>query len=183
MRFKRNSISQIRNEREVQSFEQIYETYFHRIYAFVSSRLESQKDAEDVVADIFLKAMQRFTQFRGENLSSWIFTIAHNTVQDIYRKRKPLLLELEGDVIVDTETPEEILLTNERRTEILEHIQALSSRRQEVITLKFYAELRNQEIAEVLGINEQSVASHLHRALTDLRVRLTPTISDQVEQE
>jgi RNA polymerase sigma-70 factor, ECF subfamily len=182
MRLKKTPASQS-STNNLESFEILYEEYFHRVYAYIASRLETQKDAEDLVAEIFIKAMQRFSQFRGENLSAWLFTIAHNALQDLYRKQKPLLFDLEDELISDTETPEQTFLTLESQREILRHIQALSPRRQEIVTLKFYAQLRNQEIAEILGINEQSVASHLHRALSDLKARLVPIIAHQVESK
>ncbi len=48
-------------------------------------------------------------------------------------------------------------------------IETLSPRRQEVITLRFFGELRNQEIAEILSLDERTVASHLCRAIEDLQ--------------
>ena len=53
-------------------------------------------------------------------------------------------------------------------------IATLSPRRQEVITLKFYAGLRNREIARVLGLDERTVAAHLCRALRDLEQCVAP---------
>ncbi len=183
MPFKRKATSQSNINGDSSSSEQMYEEYFHRVYAYVASHVEDQKDAEDIVSTVFLKAVQNFARFRGENLSSWLFTIAHHTLHDAYRKPCLIHLELEEDVIADEGSPEQLVLMYEDRAEILRHILSLSPRRQEVITLKFYAQLRNQEIAEVLGINEQSVASHLHRALVDLRDRLIHTSPNQVEQK
>ena len=47
-------------------------------------------------------------------------------------------------------------------------IGSLSPRRQEIVTLKFFGDLRNTEIAQVLGLDERTVASHLCRGLADL---------------
>ncbi len=183
MPFKQKALAHIKVGSTTLSLGQVYEGYFHRIYAYIASHLENQNDVEDVVSDVFLKVTRNFAQFRGENLSSWLFTVAHNALQDKHRKRQPEQIDLEDDIAIDAESPEQSLITHERQIEILTYIRSLSTRRQEVITLKFYGQLRNQEIAEVLGINEQSVASHLHRALADLRRLVVLDDTYQLEEK
>ncbi len=183
MRFKQKQRSAQKTNGTSRNFEVVYETYFFRVYRYIASRLEDANEVEDVVSDVFLKVMVKLDQFRGENLTSWLFTIAHRTLLDTYRRRQPQLVELEDDTVADTHSPEQSFILHESNTEMLEHIRALSTRRQEVITLKFYGQLRNRDIAEVLGINEQSVASHLHRALADLHTRIVPAPSQRVEDK
>ena len=73
------------------------------------------------------------------------------------------------DIKSNTILPDEAVLRKEQFTRLHSMISSLSPRRQEVISLKFFAELRNKEIAEILGLDERSVASHLSRALDDLQ--------------
>ncbi len=183
MRFKQKQRSAQKTNGSSQSFEALYEEYFDRIYGYIASRLDDVNEVEDVVSDVFLKVMVKLDQFRGDNLTSWLFTIAHHTLMDTYRTRQPQSIELEEDTVADTPSPEQAFILHESQTEMLEHIRALSTRRQEVVTLKFYGQLRNQEIAEVLGISEQSVASHLHRALTDLHARIVPVPAQKVKEK
>jgi RNA polymerase sigma factor (sigma-70 family) len=65
--------------------------------------------------------------------------------------------------------PEEALTQQETFEQMRALLATLSPRRQEVITLRFFGGLRNQEIAGILGLDERTIASHLSRGLQDLR--------------
>lgn len=153
------------------AFRELYRHYFPKVYGYVAFRIPQQQDAEDVVADIFVKVLEGAFEYRGQgSLAAWIFRIAHNTVQSFYRQRKYAVLPLEDDLAGDVEaTPDKAMLQRERDEELYRQIRALSERRQAVITLKFFGGLRNQDIAEVLKLDERTVASHLCRGLDDLR--------------
>lgn len=101
MRFKQKQRSAQKTNGSSQSFEALYEDYFDRIYGYIASRLEDVNEVEDVVSDVFLKVMVKLDQFRGDNLTSWLFTIAHHTLMDMYRTRQPQSTELEEDTVVD----------------------------------------------------------------------------------
>lgn len=157
------------------AFRHLYDSYFSRVYAYVSYRVGRIQDAEDMTSEIFLKAMEGITRFEWQHENSfagWIFRIAHNTVNDYYRKNNPVdeplsleeLPELRASVLL----PEDALLRKEKFTQLRRLIFELPSRRQEVILLKFFGRLRNKEIATVLGLDERTVASHLSRALVSL---------------
>ena len=64
--------------------------------------------------------------------------------------------------------PTDHTLQKEKFDYLRQLIGRLSPRRQEIVTLKFYGGLRNTEIAQVLGLDERTVASHLCRALNAL---------------
>jgi len=123
MPFKRKTAPRISVNGTAPNFEALYEEYFHRVYAYVASRFENPHEAEDVVADVFLKVMQRLPQFRGENFSSWLFTIAHNTLRDTYRRQKGELVELEDEIVADMQSPEQLFLTRESAAEMLQHVR------------------------------------------------------------
>ena len=64
--------------------------------------------------------------------------------------------------------PEDELLRREEHESLLALVQKLPQRRQEIITLRFFGELHNREIAGILNLDEHTVASHLCRGLRDL---------------
>jgi RNA polymerase sigma-70 factor (ECF subfamily) len=128
-----------------------------------------------MTSEIFLKAMVGITRLEWQHENSfagWLFRIVHNTVNDFYRKNQPFdeplsleeLPELRASVLL----PEDALLRKEKFAQLRRLIDALPSRRQEVILLKFFGKLRNQEIATILELDEHTVASHLSRALVSL---------------
>jgi RNA polymerase sigma-70 factor (ECF subfamily) len=157
------------------AFRHLYDSYFSRVYAYVSYRVGRVQDAEDMTSEIFLKAMEGIARLEWQHENSfagWIFRIAHNTVNDYYRKNNPVnepisleeLPELRASVLL----PEDALLRKEKFAQLRRLIYALPPRRQEVILLKFFGRLRNQEIATILGLDERTIASHLSRALVNL---------------
>jgi RNA polymerase sigma-70 factor (ECF subfamily) len=159
-----------------QAFAPIYDHYFPRVYAYVRYRVYDRQDAEDIISDVFFKAIQNLKRFQWRNTHSfaaWLFRIAHNLVVDYGRQRKhagPLLKPEDSLVEIADQAPlpEDALAQPEAFQQMRALIATLSPRRQEVITLRFYGGLRNCEIARVLGVSERTVAAHLCRALQDL---------------
>lgn len=164
-----------RSGHNAQAFRQLYQRYFPRVYAYVAYRVGRVWDAEDLTAEIFLKVVQSLAQFeyRGEgSFAAWLFRIAHNTVTQFYRQQHaadPLSLDELPDLQSDDLSPDETLLRKERFLRLRTQIKRLAPRRQEIVMLKFFAGLRNQEIAAVLELDERTVASHLCRAIEDLQ--------------
>ncbi|MEQ8674766.1 MAG: sigma-70 family RNA polymerase sigma factor [Aggregatilineales bacterium] len=164
-----------RAKTDAEAFKVLYRQYFPRIFAYVAYRVGDKVDAEDLVAEIFagmVEGLERF-EYRGDGaFAAWLFRIAHNQVVKYYRRRKgylpPVPLDDLPELHSDTPTPDERLMQKERLARLRDTITTLSPRRQEIVTLRFFGELKNKEIAEVLGIDERTVASHLCRALEDL---------------
>ncbi|MDX1995523.1 MAG: RNA polymerase sigma factor [bacterium] len=164
---------------EPDAFRVLYQHYFPRVYAYVAYRVNTAQDAEDLTAEIFLRVVVNLAQFeqRGEGaFAAWLFSIARHRLMDEYRRRRQILQTVSLDDLPEIngeegDSPDALLLRKERFVRLRQMIATLSPRRQEVITLRFFAELRNQEIAEVLGLDERTVASHLTRALEDLGQR------------
>ncbi|HYN88733.1 MAG TPA: sigma-70 family RNA polymerase sigma factor, partial [Ardenticatenaceae bacterium] len=136
------------------------------------------QDAEDLVADTFLRLIEKGErlEWRDErSFTAWLFRIAHNLVNDYYRRSGQradnVPLDMLPELSANTLLPDDVLLKQELFARLRLLIGALSPRRQEVITLKFFGGLRNQEIAEILGLDERTVASHLCRGLEDLHRR------------
>lgn len=161
------------------AFALIYDHYFPCVHAYVRYRVYDLQDAQDIIADVFFKAIRNLKRFKWRNTSSfaaWLFRIAHNLVMDHFRQRKRAGLSLEPeDSLVgladQAPLPEDALAQQEAFQQMRALIATLSPRRQEVVTLRFYGGLRNCEIACVLGLDERTVAAHLCRALQDLERR------------
>ncbi len=167
------------------AFVHLYDHYFPRIHAYVRYRVRSGQDAEDIVAEVFLKAMRRLRGFKWRHehsFATWIFRIAHNLIIDYYRRSERIEVTLDPrERAPESATPlpsraarpEEALIQQQTFQQMQTLIETLSPRRREVITLRFFGGLRNKEIAGILNLDERTVASHLSRGLQDLRDRYT----------
>ncbi len=167
---------------DVTSFSALYQAYIKRIYSYVFFRINNQHDAEDVVSAIFVKVFQnlnRYDKLQG-SFSAWIFAITRNAIIDFLRKDRDGRISLEhiARLSADDISPEEVASQLEQSKYIREAISILADRRQEVVILKYFAGLRNKEIAEVLELDERTVASHLSRALDDLEDILKGVLHD-----
>jgi RNA polymerase sigma-70 factor (ECF subfamily) len=167
------------------AFQALYHAYFPRVYAYVAYRVGRKEDAEDITAETFTRVVEGVGRFRyrGEgSFAAWVFRIARSQVSQFYRKhhaaREPVPLDAVPDLRSSAPSPDQVVVEREQFTRLREVIGTLSPRRQEIVTLKFFGGLGNQEIAAVLGLNERTIASHLCRALEDLkriyRVQETP---------
>jgi len=148
-------------------FQQMYATYGTRIQAYCFRRLPAA-DANDAAADTFTVAWRRIDDApEPDRHLPWLYGIARNTVWNINRSRRrsdrlrARLHGLRSDAITGPET--EVM---KRDTELRVN-NALSKLRpgdQEIIRLRTWEELPNQEIAEILGLSVRAVESRLTRA-------------------
>ncbi|MCA0459029.1 MAG: sigma-70 family RNA polymerase sigma factor [Chloroflexi bacterium] len=171
----------IEARRDPAAFRALYQRYLPRVYAYVAYRVGREADAEDLTADIFIKVVEGLAGFedRGEGaFAAWVFRIAHNHVSQFYRQQGQLAVSFDElpDIASESPTPETLYQRQEQFNRLRQRIANLSPRRQEIVTLRFFGELRNNEIAEVLGLDERTVAAHLCRAIEDLQRQYEPEI-------
>ncbi|MFL5732918.1 MAG: RNA polymerase sigma factor [Chloroflexia bacterium] len=178
-------------QQDPRAFEQLYDRYLPRLYAYVAYRVGRAQDCEDLVANTFLKAVEALDRFewrRSGSFAAWLFRIALNEVTDYHRRNRMAARHLPLDELPDLRAgdlahsdlfpqPEDALLRKETFAHLRALLATLPPRRQDIITLRFFGGLRNSEIALALGLDERTVASHLCRGLKDLhRLYLQDTV-------
>jgi len=154
-----------------ETFVQLYRRYYDAIFRYCAHRLFERAAAEDVTSQVFLKAVESFGRFRGneQQFRNWLYRIATNAVNNYLRKivcRNGLLegaRERASERAVDCED------SSEKLALLKEAMSALKPRQQTIITLRFFENLKLTEIAEVLGSSPGTVRSQLARALAKLR--------------
>jgi len=156
------------------AFRQLYDIFLPKVYAYIASRIEDKQDAEDITSRVFSSVVEHLHRFRprGEgSFSAWIFTIARNELKQVYRRRR-----LPESLIEQTEVflpaMESDLQQKELFGQVQQAISSLSKRQIEVVRLRFFAGLRNKEIAALLHLDERTVAAHISRAVENLRAKL-----------
>jgi len=163
-------------KKDKNAFRELYRIFFPRIFAYAAYRVGKRQDAEDLVSDTFEKALHRIADFeyRGQgSFSAWLFQIIRNEVNNYFRRNhldlESISIEDLPDITAGAQLPNDVLLLKEQFLRLRTLIGTLPSRRQEVILLKYYGGMRNQEIALVLDLDERTIASHLSRGLQDLQ--------------
>lgn len=153
------------------AFGQIYDLYFEKVYRFVFYRVNHRQAAEDLVAEVFIKAWNKITEIaEPKSFNGWIYQIARNLVIDYYRSRKEDvdLSLLENVLEYEDNILDKANFTFQQKA-FLESLKKLSAEQQLVIKLKFIEELDNPEIAELLNKSEGAIRVIQHRAIQELK--------------
>jgi RNA polymerase sigma factor (sigma-70 family) len=165
---------------EVPDVESLFREYHPRVYAYVRYRIADVAEAEDLTMEILERALTHLASYDAHKgaFSTWLFRIAHNTWVNHLKKqqrRNPHHVDL-GDelenVVAHEQTPEQAVVYKEETTQLLRCIGRLSSRQQEILSLRFAGRLTNREIARILEMNERTVSVTILRALRKLRQQL-----------
>lgn len=140
-----------------------------RVYSYVSHRLGKGPEAEDVTSEVFENALRYrggYDPSKGEPIA-WLLGIARNAVSRALAKRA-----VHVDGLVDVEARGDLEREAIERLFLEAAISALSERDQELIALRYGADLRSSQIAPILGMEKNAVDVALHRALARLRSQL-----------
>jgi|GEM_PF-156267 len=154
------------------AFDDLYGQYYARVYAYLRFRVGSTEVAEDLVSQVFERALTHLADLQSTAAAgAWLFRIARNCATDYFRRLRPAA---SLDTLIDSNhprgcSPEEVIVAQEERARLLMQLKRLPEREREVIGLKFVACLQNREIARVLNMPEGTVGSVLHRTLARLR--------------
>jgi len=165
---------------EVPDVEALFREYHPRVYAYVRYRIADVAEAEDLTSEILERALTHLASYdaRKGAFSTWLFRIAHNTwVNHLKRRwrRNPHHVDLRKeweDLVANEPTPEQAVLRKEETAQLLKCLGTLSSRQQEILSLRFAGRLTNREIARILRMNERTVSVTILRALRKLRQQL-----------
>ena len=140
------------------------ERYGEEVFRLVSRLVPVQQDAEELVQDAFVRAYDRLPTFTGEaSFSTWLCRIAYNLTVSWLRRQKLNYTSIdEPQDISDTDIDK--LLDDETRIQQLRAACAqLTPDEQTLINLFYYDNRPLREIAYILGQEQGTIATRLHR--------------------
>ena len=153
-------------------FEEVYITCYDRVYKSVFMRILNRESTEDIVQDVFIKAMNAYENFDPEisSVSPWLMKITSNTLTDFFRKDKTGKVVsfdeyMESGYEPGEDDPELLRLTDDYSKEAYIILRALKDQERELIMLRYGMELSYGEIAERIGSNEKAVGKRMERLL------------------
>jgi len=159
--------------RRLDQFAEKYQQFFPRVFAYVYGRIHNVHQTEDLVSEVFERAFLKMGSLRNdEAFATWLFTIARNLVTSHARKRgresvvDPDILK---SVVATSMSVENEVLVREEVAAVVECLKKFPQREQDIVSLKFDAELTNGQIAQVMGLSEANVRVILFRTLRKLR--------------
>ena len=151
-----------------EAFAKLYDAYVERVSRYIYFRVSEERDMEDLVSQVFLKAWEHLDRYKmgSSPFVAWLYTIARNLVIDHYRTKKNTLpLEEAIALPSDMEMPDEEAQTHFDLEAMRDALQVLSKDQQQVLVLKYIAGLPNESIAKVMNKQEGTVRGLQMRAL------------------
>lgn len=163
---------------DVGAFGDLYSRYAGLILRYLYGRLREPESAQDMTQEVFLRVLKGIGgfEYRGEkSFLGWLYTIAGNVLIGQARRKNPISTPLdEGLEIADPHGMDAVQSVFDRVT-LRQAISKLTDDQQQVLVLKFFADMTNGEIAQTIGRTEGAVKALQHRALAALQNILTET--------
>jgi len=181
---------------DLAEFARMVDSYSTKIYRLALKMLADEQDAEDVLQNTFMKALQSIDTFEGRSsLSTWLYRIAVNEALMLLRRQKPTIpvaMDFEDDedeIQHPTQftdwccLPEEDLLSAESKKHLDKAIQRLPEKLRVVFLLRDVEGLSIRETSEALDLTETAVKTRLLRARLNLREQLSSYYDEWLKEE
>ncbi|MDR2918925.1 MAG: sigma-70 family RNA polymerase sigma factor [Tannerella sp.] len=174
-------VEQLRNpDTRQKAFEQVVAAYSERLYWLIRKMVLSHDDANDILQNTFLKAWLNLDSFRGEaKLSTWLYKIAVNeNITFLNRQRAMnnismddadiyLLEKLKGDDYFDGDAIQ---------LKLQEAIVSLPEKQRIVFNMKYYDEMKYEDMSEILGTSVGALKASYHHAVKKIEAFLTKDV-------
>lgn len=145
--------------------EQILTDNYERYYRLAYSYMRNEDDALDVVQESAYRAIRDCRKVRNKDyLSTWIYRIVVNTALDMLRRKKK--------ETTTEELPEIPVEDQYRDLELRTVLNQLDEKSRTIILLRYFEDLKLEDIADIVGDNLNTVKARLYRSLKKLRLNL-----------
>ena len=156
-------------------FEEMFKEQFSSIYNYICYHVGNVEDAEDLTADVFVRAYEYWGSYCSSKGSrgAWLGGIARNLVKTYYQKKsnRPQISHLSELVVADVYI-EDDYLRKEELTQIFEQMDELPERQRELLNMKYLLRLNNREISKLTGLSESNVGVMLYRTIKKIQKNL-----------
>lgn len=163
------------SKQDPKAFRAIYDKYFPQLLNYVYNRMDDKNLAIDVTQQTFLKALKNIHKYenRGLPFSSWLYRIAHNELNDVFRKNAKLRtvnLTDHFSNMLQQEMEDEGL--NDWITKLKIVIKSLKEADFRIVEMRFFEERPFAEIGEILEITENNAKVKTYRILDRMKTML-----------
>ena len=138
-----------------------------RVYRFVLRVVRDQTKAEDLISEVFLDVWRQADRFEGRSaVSTWLLAIARFKALSALRRRPDEELDEEAAEAIEDpgDDPEQALAKKDKSAVIRKCLEGLSADHREIIDLVYYHEKSVEEVAEIVGIPENTVKTRMFYA-------------------
>jgi RNA polymerase sigma-70 factor (ECF subfamily) len=154
------------------AFGELYGKYAGMILRYLYARVHDQEGAQDLTQEVFVRVIKGIGgfEYRGEkSFLGWLYTIANNVLIGQARRKRAISTPLDENIEVVDPRGQDAVMSIYDRVSLQQAISQLTQDQQQVLTLKFFADMTNGEIAATIGRTEGAVKALQHRALQSMQ--------------
>jgi len=155
----------------------LFARYHVRVFRFVVRLVRNESTAEDLISEVFLDVWRQAGRFQGRSaVSTWLLAIARFKALSALRRRpdKELDEETAGAIEDPSDDPATALEKKDKSAMLRKCLAGLSSEHREVIDLVYYHEKSVEDVAEIVGIPENTVKTRMFYARKRLAEMFKP---------
>ena len=156
--------------RDPVALTRLYERYVRPVYRYLFSQIGDTAAAEDLTSQTFLSALEALPRYRHRGrFAAWLFVIARRKALDYFRRRRP---QVDLDTLplrADGADPASQVIQSQHWQDLSQRIAALSDEEQDLLRLRYVADLSFAEIGAILGKSEQAAKKSLYRLVSRLQ--------------
>lgn len=158
------------------AFNLIVNTYSESLYWQIRKMVLSHDDANDILQNTFLKSWLNIDQFRGESkISTWLYRIAINETYTFLNKKRlnnqSNVVDLE-DTMVQNLQSDPWFSGDEAALKLQKAILSLPDKQRLVFNMKYYDDMKYEEISDILGTSVGALKSSYHYAIKKIEAFL-----------
>lgn len=162
-------LSILSTKEEKTEFERLYHAQKNIMYHIAYSKLGNVHDAEDAVSEAFLRCAKNFSRIMEipcNKRGAFLDVIVRNVAVDMFKRNCNAPDDIDDYTFVADLTPatEDRAVGNISRDELMEKIKGMPETLRDTLSLSAFCDMTNKEIADFLGITENTVAQRLFRA-------------------
>ena len=161
-----------RAKHDPEAFGRLYERNRIRVYSFACSRLRDPDDAEDVTAEVFMRAWQAIGRYQsnGSPFAAWLYRIASNAIVDLHRKRRVVLEDIDQHQgLAAAGSVEDLVAERDRMRRIEMAARRLPVPQRTALALRFGHDLTQDAIARRMGRSRSAIRLLQYRAIVGVR--------------
>jgi RNA polymerase sigma factor, sigma-70 family len=151
----------------------LYKTYQNEIYLYLYTLCRNKDLAEDLMQETFMKALLSLTD-KHTNMRAWLYMVARNLYFN-YRKKESRNIPLDNiddSFEASSFDIQERVIADERKRLLFKALQYLSDLKREILTMQYYGDLSQKEIAALLKLTPENVRVLAYRGKKELRLYL-----------
>ena len=150
----------------------LFERHHTALFEFFARMTGNRVASQDLVQDVFFRILKYRNTYRNESqFTTWMYHIARNTRFDQFKKRRPEMVVSEKGIDIASQSMSATTkLERDQETELLRQaLMKLPDDKRELLVLARYAEMKYEQIAELLAVDVGTVKVRVYRAIKELR--------------